>query len=102
MLRSRTWVPGLLATLIVSCTAGSPNDSPQVEVINPDFQDVSRPLSEMAKDPVPEAIELSPREAEPVRPIPHMHPQLAGQQPDPVVQSAIGGPLIPSTAVNFE
>jgi hypothetical protein len=109
MLRSRTWVPGLLATLIVSCTAGSPNDtagspndSPQVEVITPDFQDVSRPLSEMAKDPVPETFELSPREAEPVRPIPHMHPQLAGQQPDPVVQSAIGGPLIPSTSVNFE
>jgi hypothetical protein len=102
MLRSRTWFPGLLATLIVSCTAGSPNDGPQVEVIKPDFQDVSRPLSEMAKDPVPEAFKLGPREAEPVRPIPHMHPQLAGQQPDPVVQSAIGGPLIPSTAVNFE
>jgi len=102
MLRSRTWFPGLLATLIVSCTAASPNDGPQVEVIKPDFQDVSRPLSEMAKDPVPEAFALGPREAEPVRPIPHMHPQLAGQQRDPVVQSAIGGPLIPSTVVNFE
>jgi len=109
MLRLRTCFPALLATLIISCTTGSPNDtagspgdSPQVEVIKPDFQDVSRPLSEMAKDPVPERFEFAPREAEPVRPIPHMHPQLASQQPDPVVQNAIGGPLIPSTAVNFE
>jgi subtilisin-like proprotein convertase family protein len=101
-LRSRAWIPGLLATLVVSCATGGQDEGPKVEVIKPDVQDVSPPLSELAKVPVPELIGFRAREAEPARPIPHMRAQSAASVVDPVVQTAIGGPDIPSTTVNFE
>jgi subtilisin-like proprotein convertase family protein len=102
MFRSRAWIPGLLATLVASCATGAQDDGPKVEVIKPDVQDVSAPLSDLAKVPVPEIIGLRAHEAEPARPIPHMRTQSAAQVKDPVVQTAIGGPNIPSTTVNFE
>lgn len=103
MLRSRAWFPGLLATLVMSCATGAPDDNhPKVEVIKADAQDVSPALSALAKEPVPEVIGARAREAEPWRSIPHPQLQSLGQQRDPVVQDAIGAANIPSTIVTFE
>jgi subtilisin-like proprotein convertase family protein len=104
MSRSKAWIPAaLLMTLVASCASGGSDDSnTKVEVIKPDVQDVSPPLSDLAKVPVPELFGLRAHEAEPARPIPHMRTQSAAQVVDPVVQNAIGGPNIPSTTVNFE
>jgi len=102
MLRSRAWIPGLLATLVVSCATGASDDDTKVTVVKPDHYDVSPPLSELAKIPVPELLGLRARESSPVRAIPHMRQQSAVQQPDPVVQNAIGGPNIPTPLVSFE
>src|SRR5262249_37024905 len=97
-MRSRTSVPGLLALFVAACATGGPSDG--VQVIKPDVQDVSPPLTELAKYPVPEASTRA-HEAEPARRIPH--PQLqSAQLADPVVQDAIGGPDIPSPITNFE
>ena len=119
MLRSRAWrVPGLLTLFVAACATGGPDDKAaggpsddktmggpsggaNMRVIKPDSSDVSPPLTELARRAVPE-LAGRPREAEPVRPIPHMRAQLAGQVADPVVQSAFGGPLIPATSANFE
>ena len=102
MLRSRACVSGLLALFVASCAAGGPSDDSKVQVIKPDVQDVSPPLSELAKRPVPESLDRA-REAEPVRPVPHMQFQAATQVADPVVQNAIGGgPNIPSPITTFE
>ncbi len=105
MLQTRVWIPGLLATLVVSCATGAPDEGNRVTVIKPDGADVSLPLSELAKLPVPEVFGLRAHEAEPVRLIPHMHGQAAAQQPDPVVQIALGtGPIPtpPPPPANFE
>src|SRR6266576_3027152 len=107
MLRSRAWCPGLrisiLATLVMSCATGAPDDDRQkVEVIKPDAQDVSPALRDLAKIPVPEVIGLRARQAEPWRSIPHPQLQAFSQQRDPVVQDAIGAANIPSTLVTFE
>src|SRR5882724_2527530 len=102
MLRSRAWIPAALATLIASCATGTPDTNTKVEVIKPDVYDVSQPLSDLAKVPVPELSGLRAHEAEPARPIPHPRAQSTAVEADPVVQSAIGGPNIASTTVNFE
>jgi subtilisin-like proprotein convertase family protein len=103
MLRSRAWIPGLLATLVVSCATGAPDDDNKVEVVKADGYDVSAPLTELAKIPVVEAFGLRAHEAEPARPIPHMRTQSAAQQLDPVIQNAIGsGPNIPTPTTTFE
>src|SRR5882757_8540697 len=103
--RPRIWIPALLlSTLVTSCASGgSSDDKPKVEVIKADMQDVSPPLSDLAKLPVPELLSLRAHEAEPARPIPHMRGQQAvTNQADPVIQDAIGGANIPSTTVAFE
>src|SRR5678816_688002 len=102
MLRSRAYVPGLVALLVASCATGGSSDDSKVTVIKPDSSDVSPPLIELAKIPVPEVVGLRAHEAEPVRPVPHMRLQSAGQVTDPVVQSAIGGPDIPTPITTFE
>ena len=84
--------------MLVSCATGAPDEDNKVTVIKPDGADVSLPLTELAKIPVPEVFGLHAHEAEPVRLIPRMHGQAAAQQQDPVVQSALGtGPNIPMT-----
>ncbi|TMQ27939.1 MAG: hypothetical protein E6J90_01420 [Deltaproteobacteria bacterium] len=101
MLRSRACVPGLLTLLVASCATGGSDES-KVQVIKPDVQDVSPPLSELAKIPVLQTFERA-HEAERVRPLPHMKFQAASSAADPVVQDAIGGgPLIPSPTTTFE
>jgi subtilisin-like proprotein convertase family protein len=97
MLRSSL---GLVMAFVAGCASDGPADDTTVQVIKPDVQDVSLPLSELAKVPVSEVSRT--HEAEPVRPIPHMRTQSAAQQPDPVVQNAIGGANIPSTITTFE
>ena len=100
MLRSSVWIPGLLIAFVAACASDGPADDTTVQVIKPDVQDVSLPLSELAKVPVPEVSRTF--EAEPVRPIPHMRTQSDAQQADPVVQNAIGGANIPSPIASFE
>jgi len=105
MMRPRFWIPALLlSTVVAACASGgSAEDKPKVEVIKPDMQDVSAPLADLAKLPVPELGSLRAHEAEPARPIPHMRGQQAvADQADPVIQDAIGGANIPSTSVAFE
>jgi subtilisin-like proprotein convertase family protein len=105
MTRPRIWIPALLlSTLVMSCASGgSSDDKPKVEVIKPDMQDVSAPLSDLAKLPVAEVLSLRAHEAEPARAIPHMRGhQAVTNEADPVVQDAIGGANIPSTTVAFE
>jgi len=88
--------------MVVSCATGAPDEDNKVTVIKPDVQDVSPPLRELAKIPVPEVFGLRAHEAEPARPIPHMLGR-AAQQPDPVIQSALGtGPNIPTPTTTFE
>ncbi|HEX8110888.1 MAG TPA: hypothetical protein VF516_24315, partial [Kofleriaceae bacterium] len=72
-----------------------------MQVIKPDAQDVSPPLSELAKRPVPFAVERQ-HEAEPWRAIPHKQLEASGPVVDPVVQTAIGGPDIPTPITTFE
>jgi hypothetical protein len=100
MLRSRAWILGVLAASLTACATGGPDDS-NVQVIKADAQDVSPPLSELAKRPVPFASERA-HEAEPWRAIPHKQLEAAGPVVDPVVQSAIGGPDIPTPITTFE
>ncbi|HEX7836986.1 MAG TPA: proprotein convertase P-domain-containing protein [Kofleriaceae bacterium] len=88
--------------LVASCATGGPADDSKVTVIKPDSSDVSPPLTELAKIPVPEVVSLRGHEAEPVRAIPHMRLQSAGHVVDPVVQNAIGGPDIPTPITTFE
>src|SRR5690349_22927884 len=95
-----TWFPAVLATLVVSCATGAPDDS-KVQVIKPDGQDVSPPLTELAKVPVPEFLGRA-REAEPWRKITPFVEQALSTQADPVVQTAIGTANIPSPIVTFE
>src|SRR4051794_5253448 len=103
MLRSRAWILGLLAATVAACATGGPSDDPKVLVVKPDVQDVSPPLSELAKIPVFDVIGLRAHEAEPARPIPHMRFQSTGTVTDPVVQNAVGsGPFIPSPITTFE
>src|SRR5262249_27664834 len=78
-----------------ACATGGPSDDPGVQVIKPDGQDVSPPLSELAKRPVPE-VSVRAHEAEAWRQIPHKQFESAGPVIDTVVQTAIGGPNIPS------
>src|ERR1044071_3382195 len=102
MLRSRECVPGLMALFVAACATGGPSDNPVVQVIKSDAQDVSPPLTELAKRPVLQSSTL-PHEAAPVRALPHMQVQEASRVGDPVVQAAIvGGPNLPSPATNFE
>jgi subtilisin-like proprotein convertase family protein len=100
MLRSRSWILGVLAVSLTACATGGADDS-NVTVIHPDAQDVSPPLSELAKRPVPLASERA-HEAEAWRRIPHPQIEAAGPSVDPVVQSAIGGPNIPTPITTFE
>jgi subtilisin-like proprotein convertase family protein len=99
MLRSRAWFPGLLATLVVSCATGG---NPDVEVIKPDSQDVSPPLRDLAKVPVPESFDRA-KEAEPHRMLPIVDRlQAQASQADSVVQNFIGTANIPSPTTTFE
>ncbi|HEV7558504.1 MAG TPA: proprotein convertase P-domain-containing protein [Kofleriaceae bacterium] len=85
-------------------TACASADAPDngVEVVSPDHQDVSMPLRDMVKIPVPEPlVAIRGHEAEPARPIPHMHGVVA-QLPDPVVQHGVGEATIPTPILNFE
>lgn len=100
MLRSRAWILGVLAVSVTACATGGSDDS-NVQVIKPDVSDVSPPLSELAKRPVPFVSERA-HEAEAWRRIPHKQIEAAGQVVDPVVQSAIGGPNIPTPITTFE
>src|SRR5687768_12885323 len=89
MLRSKVWISGLLAIMAASCATGSPDDDgdkPKVDVVHADKNDISPPLSELAKVPVPELFALRAREATPARAIPHMRFQSASAVKDPVVQ----------------
>ncbi len=99
-LRSRAWILGVLAASLAACATGGSDDS-NVQVIKPDAQDVSPPLSELAKRPVPLASERA-HEAEPWRAVPHKQLEASGPVVDPVVQTAIGGPDIPTPITNFE
>ncbi|HEY0476797.1 MAG TPA: proprotein convertase P-domain-containing protein [Kofleriaceae bacterium] len=94
----------MLALSVAACATGGPSDdtNTKVEVIKPDAQDVSPPLTELAKIPVPEVFGLRAHEAEPVRGVPHMRAQAAGNVIDPVVQNALGGPNIPTPITTFE
>jgi subtilisin-like proprotein convertase family protein len=100
MLRSRAWILGVLAASLTACATGAPDDS-NVQVIKADAQDVSPPLSELAKRPVPLASERA-HEAEPWRKIPRKHLESSGPVVDPVVQTAFGGPDIPTPITTFE
>ncbi|HET7500190.1 MAG TPA: hypothetical protein VFK02_04280, partial [Kofleriaceae bacterium] len=118
-LRSSSYVaPGLLALFVAACATGSPDDKatggpsndttsgglagqPILQVIHQDAQDVSPPLDELLRMAAPQLGERA-HEAEPVRPIPHMRRQSTGPVIDPVVQSSLGAPLIPTTSANFE
>ncbi|HMG54220.1 MAG TPA: hypothetical protein VK601_12075, partial [Kofleriaceae bacterium] len=93
-----------MASTVAACASGGPaDDDSKVTVIKPDVQDVSPPLSELAKLPTFEVGGLRAREAEPVRAVPHMRVQSAGPVVDPVVQSGLGvGPSIPSPITTFE
>jgi subtilisin-like proprotein convertase family protein len=101
MLRSRAWILGVLTASVAACATAGSDDSPNVQVIKPDVSDVSPPLSELAKRPVPYVSERA-HEAEPWRAIPHKQIEAAGHVADPVVQSAIGGPNIPTPITTFE
>src|SRR5215475_3133790 len=109
MLRSRIWIPVVLVASVAACADGdapsdpkdTPPGDPNVLVIRPDAHDVSPPLTELARRPVPFASER-PREAEPWRRIPHKQIDAAGPVVDPVVQSAVGGPDIPTPITTFE
>src|SRR3954452_15643959 len=107
MLRSRICVSGLLALFVAACATGGPSDDkassrpsanttnggpsgqPSMQVVKQDAQDVSPPLSELAKRRVPFVSERA-HEAEPWRQIPHKQLQATGPVVDPVVQNAIG------------
>src|ERR1043166_5332334 len=103
MLRSRAWFLGLMAVTVVACATGGPADDSKVQVIKPDVSDVSPPLSELAKIPVPEIAGRRAIEAEPWRAVPHMRFQSTAPVVDPVLQSALGsGPFIPSPITTFE
>jgi subtilisin-like proprotein convertase family protein len=105
MLRARAWFPGLLAAFVVSCASGGPEegDDSKVDIVTPDAADVSLPLSELAKVPVEQGLTLRPREAGRPRPLPFLkNLETQALVGDPVVQNAIGGPLIPSAIVSFE
>jgi len=103
MLRSRTWLLGLMAATVAACATGGPADDSKVEVIKPSATDISPPLSELAKIPVPENATLRAIEAEPWRAVPHMRFQSTAPVVDPVVQSSLGsGPFIPSPITTFE
>ncbi|HEX3758148.1 MAG TPA: hypothetical protein VHW23_05560, partial [Kofleriaceae bacterium] len=94
------WFAGVLAVSLVACATGGQDDS-NVQVIKPDVSDVSPPLSELAKRPVPYSLGRA-HEAEPWRSIPHKQLEAAGPTVDPVVQNAIGGPNIPTPITTFE
>jgi subtilisin-like proprotein convertase family protein len=102
LLHSRAWIPAVLAGLVGSCASAAPDAPANVVVINPDGQDVSMPLRELAKLPVLATLNLRAHEAERPRPIPHMRAQALVQEHDPVVQEAIGTAAIPTTSVTFE
>jgi subtilisin-like proprotein convertase family protein len=102
MLPTRNWILGLLTASVVACASEDPSDDTKVLVIKSDVQDVSAPLSELAKLAARDTVEIRAHEAEPVRPIPHMRTQSATLQADPVVQSAFGGADIPTPIVSFE
>jgi subtilisin-like proprotein convertase family protein len=110
MLRSRAWFPGLLATLVVSCATGTPEDlDTNVKVYVPTGHDLSPALRDLAKVPVFETDGQRAREAEVPKPLPFSKTLPFSQRldpatlaADPVVQNAIGGPNIPTTIVNFE
>ncbi|HEX7836988.1 MAG TPA: hypothetical protein VF469_05965 [Kofleriaceae bacterium] len=72
-----------------------------MRIIHEDAHDVSPPLDELLKMAVPRVGGLA-HEAEPWRRIPHAQLQSAGLVTDPVVQTAIGAPLIPTTMANCE
>ncbi|HEX7836987.1 MAG TPA: proprotein convertase P-domain-containing protein [Kofleriaceae bacterium] len=72
-----------------------------MRVIHEDAHDVSPPLDELIKMSIP-AVAGRAHEAEPWRRIPHAQLQSAGLVTDPVVQTAIGAPLIPATSTSFE
>ena len=87
---------------VAACATGGPAaDDSGVQVIKPDMQDVSRPLSELAKLPVFQ-VATRAHEAEPWRGIPHKQFESAGSVVDPVVQDALGGPNIPTPITTFE
>ncbi|HEU4733785.1 MAG TPA: proprotein convertase P-domain-containing protein [Kofleriaceae bacterium] len=112
MLRSRAYIPGFLALFVAACASGGPSDDQatggtagngsNMQVIPADVQDVSPPLSELAKLPELQVRALDAHEAEPVRPIPHKQALSSGPVNDPVVQSAIGTANIATPSINFE
>jgi subtilisin-like proprotein convertase family protein len=109
MLRAQIWMAAVLMASIAACGDGSvasdasdnARGDTNVLVIQSDGHDVSPPLSELARRPVPLGSETA-REAEPWRKIPHPQMEAAGPVVDPVVQSAIGGPDIPTPITTFE
>jgi subtilisin-like proprotein convertase family protein len=100
-LRFRLSLVPFLTMLAASCSSTPDNG---VEVIEPDMQDVSMPLADMAKIPVMVEEGLRGHEAEPARPIPHLRTADGARvhREDPVVQSAFGTAQIPTPAVSFE
>jgi hypothetical protein len=82
-------------------STGTPSNPTGVQILKQDAHDVSPPLTELVKRSVPQLFERV-HEAEPVRAIPHLRTRPAEQVVDPVVQTVLGGPNIPSTTVNFE
>ncbi len=102
MFPRRTWIFGVLTAAMAACAPEGASSDTKAQVIKPDGADVSLPLTELAKLPVPEGLRSRAREAEPVRLIPHMQGQAAALRPDPLLQSAFGtGPNIP-TPTTFE
>jgi subtilisin-like proprotein convertase family protein len=102
--RFRLSLVPFLTMLAASCSSTPDNG---VEVIEPEVQDVSRPLSELAKIPVfTEAVGARGHEAEPARALPRMRKddgaRLRAAGEDPVVQTALGTGQIPTPAANFE
>ncbi len=103
MFRRRAWIVGGLTIAMAACAPEGASSDTKAQIIKPDGADVSLPLTELAKLPVPEVLRFRAREAEQVRPIPHMHGQAAAQQQDPVVQNAFGtGPNISTPTATFE
>jgi hypothetical protein len=103
MLRQKAWILGGLTVALAACAPEGASSDTKAQILRPDGADVSLPLTELAKLPVPEGFRFRAHEAEPVRLIPHMHGQAVAQQQDPVVQSAFGtGPNIPTPIATFE
>jgi subtilisin-like proprotein convertase family protein len=94
---------GFLAAGLGACAEGAQPLPEGLEIVKADVQDVSPSLAELAKLPLLVGDGDRAREANPARRMTHSGMRgLSAPQRDPVVQSAVGTALIPTTQANFE